>query len=378
MQKRAIVTVINDLTTDQRVARICRTLEEEGYEVFLLGRCLKQSPPLPERPYRIHRMKLPFEAGPLFYASYSFAELFRLLREKADLIWANDLDTLAAAFLASRWKGIPLIYDSHEYFTEVPELQGKGFKKGVWQWIERKILPKLPFMLTVNPSIGGKYQERYGIPVHVLPNHPSGDQLPNAAAGTREELGLPKDRSILILQGSGINVGRGGEELVEAMKQLDNNYLLLFIGRGDVIEKLQARTMEARLEDRIRFLDPMPYEAMMAYTKNADLGLTLDKPVSENYRLSSPNKLFDYIHAGIPVLASEGLPEVERIVKGYDIGALTDPRDPERIAVDIKELLDDPEHIRKFRDNCQQVAPELTWEASGRPVIQKVLKKLGT
>lgn len=375
MQKRAIVTVINDLTTDQRVARICRSLQDQGCEVFLLGRCLKKSPSLPDRPYRMHRMKLPFEEGPLFYASYSVAELFRLFQEKADLIWVNDLDTLGAAFIASRWKGIPLVYDSHELFTEVPELQGKRIKKAIWEWIERRTVPRLPFMITVNPSIAEKYRKRYGIPVHVLPNHPSREHLPDVRNASREELGLPNDRSILILQGSGINVGRGGEELVEAMGQLDDNYLLLFIGRGDVIEDLKRRTQEKGLEERIRFLDAMPYERMMTYTQNADLGLTLDKPVSENYRLSSPNKLFDYIHAGTAVLASQGLPEVERIVEEHQVGRLTDPSDPERIARDIKTLLGSPEQVAKFQANCRRAAETSTWENSGQPVIEELLKK---
>lgn len=350
---------------------------DEGYDVLLIGRQLKKSPPLPDRPYAMHRMRLPFEKGPFFYISFMLALFPLLLRKKGDLIWANDLDTLAPAYWASKWKKIPLIYDSHELFTEVPELEGKRFKKGIWKKLESSILPKLPFMITVNPSIAERYQQAYGLEVYVLPNHPSRQQLQKTPSRTREELGLPKDRSILILQGSGINVGRGGEELVEAMRQLGDNYLLLFIGRGDVIEKLRERTQEAGLEGRIRFLDAMPFEEMMAHTKNANLGLTLDKPVSENYRLSSPNKLFDYIHAGIPVLGSKGLPEVERIIKNHGIGALTDPKDPSRIAADIEELLKDRERIREYRNNCQQAALVLTWETSGRPIIERALKDSG-
>jgi glycosyltransferase involved in cell wall biosynthesis len=371
MGKKALVTVINDLATDQRVDRICRTLREEGYDVLLIGRRLKKSPPLPERPYAMHRMKLPFEKGPLFYLSFMMALFPLLLRRSADLIWANDLDTLGPAYGASRWKRIPLIYDSHEYFTEVPELEGKRIKKGIWRRLEASIIPKLPFMLTVNPSIAEKYRERYDVPVHVLPNHPEWQGDPDSME--RQELDLPEDRFILILQGSGINLGRGGEELIEAVKQLEG-VLLLIIGGGDRYAAIREKADPLVREGKVRFLSRMPYSQMMQYTRNADLGLSLDRPLSENYRLSTPNKLFDYIHAGTPVLASD-LPEVGRIVKDHGVGELTDPSDPDGIARSIRSLMERPQDLKKYRENARRAGPELDWEKTGKPVIRETLRK---
>lgn len=377
MRKKAIVTVINDLSTDQRVARICRTLNEEGYEILLLGRVLKKSPSLPDRPYRMKRMRLPFEKGPLFYLSFALSSFFILMREKADLIWANDLDTLVSAYPASRLKKIPLIYDSHEYFTEVPELQGRSFKKRIWERSERWILPKLPFMITVNPSIAQVYEKKYGIPVHVVPNHPERENGPNPPSlPSREALGLPEDRFILVLQGSGINPGRGGDEALEAMERLDDRFLLLIIGGGDRIGELHRKAEAEGMDERIRFLPRMPYEEMMQYTRNADLGLSLDKPISENYRLSSPNKLFDYIRAGIPILASEKLPEVERIVRENGVGSLCDPSDPKAIAAEVERLHEHPEELEAYRKNCRKAREEFVWERTGAPVLRKCLKEV--
>ncbi len=371
MGKRAIVTVINDLATDQRVARTCRTLQEEGYDILLIGRRLKKSPPLPDRPYSMHRMVLPFEKGPLFYLSFNLALLFRLLRASADLIWANDLDTLGPSFLAARWKKIPLIYDSHEYFTEVPELQNARLKKRIWKKLESSILPRLPFMLTVNPSIAAKYRDRYGVEVHVLPNHP--DRKNAIEEKDRKALELPEDRFIAVLQGSGINVGRGGEEAIRAIAELEN-VLLLMIGGGDRYEELKNDARELEKTDRVRFLPRMPYEKMMQYTQNADIGLSLDQPLSENYRLSTPNKLFDYIHAGVPVLASD-LPEVRRVVQEHEVGELTDPSDPERIAERIQDLRARPEDLRRYRENAEKASTLLNWEKTGRPMVQKALQE---
>lgn len=372
MQKKAIVTVINDLTTDQRVARICDTLEEEGYEVLLIGRQLRKSPPLPDRPYRMIRMKLPFEKGPLFYFSYMCSLFFLLLRKKGDLIWANDLDTLGAAYLASRWKKTPLIYDSHELFTEVPELEGRRFKKAVWKKLERSIIPKLPFMLTVNPSIAEKYREEYNVKVHVLPNYP--DPPRKVEARSRKALDLPEERFIAILQGSGINLGRGGEEALAAIERTEG-VMLLVIGGGDRYEEMKEQAKALIEKDRARFLPRMPYEKMMQYTRNADIGLSLDQPISENYRLSTPNKLFDYIQAGIPVLASD-LPEVSRVIREYQVGELSDPQDPDRIAQRIQSMKEDPETLEEYRKNAREAARTLNWENGGKPVVQKVLDQL--
>ncbi|MBK7085889.1 MAG: glycosyltransferase [Flavobacteriales bacterium] len=151
--KRAIVSVTNDLATDNRVHRTCMVLRELGYEVLLVGRQLPNSPPL-ERPYATKRMRLLFRKGPLFYAEYNVRLfLLQLSVGSCQLLVANDLDTLLANFLVARLRGIELVYDTHEFYTEVPELVGRPRVRAVWLAIERWIFPKLKRIITVNGSI---------------------------------------------------------------------------------------------------------------------------------------------------------------------------------------------------------------------------------
>ena len=137
------MSVINDLSTDQRVHKHCMMLHNKGFDVLLIGRQLGTSVALDNRDYKMHRMQLPFEKGPLFYASYNISLFINLFLRKTDLLFSNDLDTLLPNFLVSRIRGNRLIYDSHEYFTEVPELVNRPSVQNVWKRLEKLILPKL-------------------------------------------------------------------------------------------------------------------------------------------------------------------------------------------------------------------------------------------
>ena len=354
--KKVFLSVTNDLVTDNRLHKICTTLSEIGFEVTLVGRKLKNSLPL-ERSYRTFRMKLAFTKGPFFYAEYNIRLFLYLLFQKADILVANDLDTLLANYLASMLRKRKLVYDSHEYFTGVPEIVNRPFVKASWESIEKWIFPKLEVIYTVNESIARLYKEQYGKEIKVIRNVSNKLQL--SAKKTREDLGLPRDKNIIILQGAGINIDRGAEEAVQAMQYVDNA-LFLIIGGGDVIDTLKEMVAELNLNDKVKLLGKLPYMEMMQYTQNADLGLTLDKDTNINYRYSLPNKVFDYIQAGIPVLASN-LVEVANVVKSYKVGEIVESHEPLVIAQKITEMLTEDKKVA-WKENLKAAADELCWE----------------
>lgn len=358
-KKRAIVSVTNDLVTDNRVRRLCGMLTELGYDVCFVGRRLPQSPPLPHEPYRMHRMRLLFNRNAVFYAEYNLRLFFFLLFRKADVLVANDLDTLLANYLAARLKGAELVYDSHELFTEVPELDHNRFAKKVWLRLEKWLVPNLRHAVTVNRSIADILEKRYGVPFLVLRNMPY--RYRPTETKTRAELGLPEDKKIIILQGNGINVRRGAEEAVEAMQYVSVPAVLLIVGNGDVIPALKRLAEENGLTGKVIFKPRMPYAELMQYTRLADLGITLDKPDNLNYLYSLPNKIFDYIQAEIPVLSSR-LPELERIINEYGVGTCTDSHDPRHIAQQIDRCLSDETLRATWKKNLPAAAEILCRE----------------
>ena len=173
-----IACVVNDLTYDQRMIRCCTTLAEAGYRVTLVGRKLPDSKPLIEQPFEQHRLRCKYNKGPQFYAEFNY-RLFRYLSgEKHDIVLSCDLDTALAATRSAIRAGVPAVHDAHEWFTEVPELQGRELVRGTWKRIGKKTMPLFKACYTVGPRLAIELQKQYGREFGVVRNVPVGLDLP--------------------------------------------------------------------------------------------------------------------------------------------------------------------------------------------------------
>ncbi|MBK7965577.1 MAG: glycosyltransferase [Bacteroidetes bacterium] len=279
---------------------------------------------------------------------------------QTDILLSNDLDTLPANYLISKIKGVPLVYDSHEYYTGVPELSHRPRVRAIWKRIESFIVPRLKYAYTVNSSIAQLYEDEYQIKFKVIRNMPEVKfQIRTDLDIIKRELRLPQDKSIIILQGAGINIQRGAEEAVEAM-QFVENAILLIVGSGDVIPALKLKVVELQLNEKVIFEPKKSPSELMLYTLCADLGLSLDKDTNLNYRFSLPNKIFDYIQAGVPILASD-LPEVKKIIEGYDIGFITPDHQIKTIANLMNKMIYEKEKRLTWQKNLKIASQELNW-----------------
>ena len=371
--KKAIVSVTNDLYTDQRVNKVCVFLMDQGYDVLLVGRIRKSSVPLLERPYQTKRMRLLFETGPLFYASFSIRLFLFLLFRKVDVLVSNDLDTLLPNYLAQKFKRkARLVYDSHEYFTEVPELINRPKVQKFWLRIERKIFPRLKSVYTVNESIAAIYSKLYSKEIKVVRNISPLWSAINLK--TKQELGIPENSHLIILQGAGINIDRGAEEAVEAMCQIDA--VLLIVGDGDVVEILKIKVKKLELTKKVLFYGKKTYHVMMNFTHFADIGLTLDKPSNLNYKLSLPNKLFDYMHTYTAVVATN-IKEVAQVVTKNEIGTIVMDFTVDNLAESINSILNDQQLLAQYKENCKAAALTENWQRETK-ILQEIYPKVTT
>jgi glycosyltransferase involved in cell wall biosynthesis len=340
----------------------------KDYEVTLVGRKLKLSKDVSHLPFKTKRFRLWFNKGAMFYANYNLRLFFYLLFHKADLLLANDLDTLLANHWAKKFKRkCRLVYDSHEYFCGVPELVERPWVQKFWRRIEQKTVPKVGAMYTVSESIAALYRKEYHREVKVVRN--ISDFEGEIPSKTKEELGLPTDRRIVIMQGAGINIERGAEEAIEAIQRVENA-VLVFVGGGDVIPLLQKQVEKNHWEDKVFFYGKRPYAELLNFSKLADIGLSLDKDTNINYRFSLPNKIFDFVKAGTPMLVSD-LPEVRRIINKYDIGCVAKSHEPSAVADELNRLLANPALLEKYRRNMKTAQEELNWKNESK-VLEEI------
>jgi len=328
---RIIISVTNDLATDQRVIKTCDCFNELGYEILLIGRKLKNSPEL-KFPFKTIRFKLLFNSGFLFYAEYNLRLFVELLFRKKTVLYANDLDTLLPNYLINRLTSSKLIYDSHEYFTEVPELIARPRVRAFWLRIERCIFPKLKNVITVNYKIAEIYKNKYKVPVTVIRNIPK----PYAIKKTDSFSILEKEQKFIIYQGS-LNLGRGLELMINSMLHL-KGYKLLIVGDGDISGKLKNQVERLHLQDQVVFLGRILPNKLKIITRQAELGLSLEEDLGLNYRYCLPNKVFDYIYAGIPILVSD-LPILKELLAENKIGTCLLDRNPEALANQIENMI---------------------------------------
>ena len=368
--KRAILSVTNDLYTDPRVDKVALFLTRKGVDVTLVGRCYGDSPALANRPYKTKRLRLLFRRSWIFYAEYNIRLFFYLLFKKCDILIANDLDTLLPNYLVSKWRKKDLVYDSHEYFCGELSVVSNPVSLKVWSAIERFCFPKLKTVITVSQSIVDQYEKEYGIRPYLVRNIPPAHRL--SVTATRQSLGMPEDKTVLLLQGNSINEGRGGEEIVQAMQYLPD-YHLFIVGGGSVVPLLKQMVETMHIEERVTFVPRQTPENLFNYTSLADIGMAIDTDISANLRFSLPNKIFEYIKAGTPMVVSN-LVERVRIVKHYDVGNVAETVSPEAIAQAVKQL-SIPERLSACRENCKTAAQELTWENEEK-VLEKVYQPL--
>ena len=358
-----ILAVTNDITTDQRVIRTAHTLHNMQARITIIGRRFHGIQSVSDPRFDAIRMNLIFNKGALFYAEYNIRLFFRLLRMKADALVSNDLDTLPAVYLASKIKNTVLVYDSHEYFTEVPELKNRRFVRRIWEKIESWMLPHIHFSSTVSPPIADAYRKKYGIHMEVIRNLPF-RKLAKAAP----EFRLRKQSEKIILYQGVLNMGRGLEMAIKAMKYTENAVLVI-IGQGDVETELKELTRSLGLAERVIFTGRKSPEELFDYTVQADLGISLEEDLGLNYRFALPNKVFDYIQAGVPVLVSD-LPEVKSLVLQYDVGTINNTKTPAELGVQLNHILGDEAKIQAWKLNLKKAAAELCWENEEQKLVK--------
>jgi glycosyltransferase involved in cell wall biosynthesis len=372
----ACFSVTNCICFDQRVLKIAAVVSSLNCEILIVGRKLGDCCSSVQIPFRVKRFRMLFKKGFLFYMFYQVRLFFYLLTRKTAVLVANDLDTLLPNYLVSIIKNVPLIFDSHEYFTGVPELRERHLVRNTWKFVERRIVPRLKNVMTVSGGIARLYNMEYGIsPLVVMNCSPATDHI---LPYSREEIGIRKGDLLVILQGTGINTGRGGDELIEAIA-MTVNVSLIVAGSGSAVAGMKRLAAVKGIEHRVKFIGQIAWEHLIKYTKAADIGVSLDDRTDLNHLYSLPNKLFDYISSGIAVMASD-LPEISSIVQTFSCGIILKEVTPDNIASALAGLASERTVLHEMKSNALHASEKLNWSTESASVsafYSKILEENG-
>jgi glycosyltransferase involved in cell wall biosynthesis len=296
----------------------------------------------------------------------------RTLYFDPDVIHANDLPQLLPAVLAGRQLGVPVIYDAHEVYPEIATLTLEQQEQ--LRLKESVLVHHCAERITVNPFCAAFMEERYSSrPFHVIMNatQPSkGHVRGQTDDRLRKRLSLPPAARLLMYQGWMADVGRGLLELVAGMASVRKDVHLVMMGYGDA-DLFKAAAAEADVAARVHILPPVPWDELVSWSAAADVGVIPYQPVDFNHKVCSPNKLFEFISAGLPILAND-LPFLTTMIEGEGFGIIRKMETPADMARAINEMFDPAlGHIERARVNLLAKASAWEW-----PVQAEKLKAI--
>ena len=289
------------------------------------------------------------------------------LRHPSDVVVAHDLPMLGVARLVASQFGARLVYDNHELYSE-QEFTHR--EKARWVEIERRHIGAANLIIAVNQSIANELKARYDVadPQVILnAEHPYRSSTDRGII--RDVLGLPSKSVIGIYQG-GLSAGRNLDTLLEAVALIDlNDFHLVLLGDGQLAVSLKRRVKRMGLSKRVHFLPAVPQSELLAHSSSADFGIIPYLPVCLNTYYCTPNKLFEFIAAGLPVLASD-LPELRRFIIGHDIGMVADLSNPASAARVLSRMAGDTLERKRLAAKVILAQESICWSIEGSRLVK--------
>jgi glycosyltransferase involved in cell wall biosynthesis len=280
---------------------------------------------------------------------------------------ANDLPMLPVAAQLAEACCARLAYDSHELYCEQ---EFSGSEKRRWAEIEAKYIGACDVVITVNQSIATELEQRYSVSgIQVIYNAERTRNRPAVSRRFNEVFGLSAEKKILLFQG-GLSAGRNLEVLVDAMHYVQNpSVVLVLLGDGLLLNGLQKMAKQKGLMGRVYFHAAVSQNALLALTATADAGVIPYQATCLNNHYCTPNKLFEFIAAGLPILATD-LPEIRRLVEGQQIGRVGDTGSPQKLAALIDDFFADEQRCTAWEAQVSVVRQLICWEEEEKKLVE--------
>ncbi len=369
MKKTVIITFLGNFYYDSRVTNLYNSFREKGYDVTIISFDWLTKDFKTQRGkisvYKLKKYRFPFT----YYLKYFFILTTRLLISKADLIFAEDVYTLPFAALFSKYKNSKLFYDSREIYGHLAGLSNRKNVQTILRFIEKTFIKYSYKVITTgdldSDFIYKEYNIKDSIVIRNLPYQTKIKQPFNF----RKYYGLKDEIKILLYQGV-ILPGRGLKIIFDVLNRL-TDCILVILGDGEYIDYYKSLAKDKGVDNIVYFFGKIEQSELLNFSSGADIGLALIENISLSYYYALPNKLFEYIYCGLPVIVSN-LPQMKIIVDKYKVGMSVDPNNIDEIVININNILSNLNLRNTLKQNCLNAACELNWNEEIKKIFHLI------
>ncbi|MCX7798665.1 MAG: glycosyltransferase [Melioribacter sp.] len=368
--KKICIAFLGNALNDSRITNLTKSLKEDGCQVSVISFdwfIKKQNIINNEvKVYKLNKSKFSF----FFYLRFAIILIRDLLKQKSDIFFAEDFYTLPFVTTIAKLKKAKVYYNSRELYAYLGGLRNRPILQAIIRTIEKFFIKKVDLVLTTG-KMDSKFLESYykinnTLVIRNIPLY----QSPKEKVDFRKKYNLPQNSLILLYQGVLLE-GRGISLIIKSLKEIEQAYLII-IGEGEQKRNFEKLVEEIAVEERVIFAGAYEHTELINYTAGADIGLALIENISISYYHALPNKLFEYIMAGLPVIVSN-LPQMKEIVEFYKVGEVVDIEKGESIVPVIKKWQNNKELLNFYKKNCLSAAKELNWQEEYKRVKSKLL-----
>jgi glycosyltransferase involved in cell wall biosynthesis len=367
LKSKVLITFLGNINYDTRCKNLFDTLTANNFDVEFIGFDW-QTKDFSEAHGSISIFKL--KKGILslsFYLKFLWHLKLKLLKTKAEIIFAEDIYTLLFVVIFGKLKRAKIYYDSRELFGYLAGLKEKKFKQAFWKWIEKFFIRRADYVMVTGSMDGQFLKKEYGVNNLILLRNLPRYYKPELQLDLHSHLQIDKTKSVILYQGVLLK-GRGIEKIFSVLNELPD-HVLVIAGGGEFEEHYQKLAEEMKIAQQVFFLGKLTQEDLPKVTGSADIGVSLIENLSVSYYHALPNKLFEYIMAEVPVIVSN-LPQMKEIVEKYDVGYIVEFESKDELISAIKKLTDDKNLYEIKKHNCHIASKELNWEKEVTNLLQ--------
>ena len=358
--KKIVIGFLGNLNYDTRTFNLFNSLSSKGHQVQFIGfdwltpgfkTIIKNNVSVK----KLSKTKLSL----FFYLRFFISQLSSCLKTKADIYFASDFFSLPACIIAAKIRRTKTFYDSREIYTELPFHDSKPLVKKLFKVLEGFLIKRVENVFTTGEMDSQYIEKLYSLKkTYLLRNLPiiRKNIIP---VDYHSKYNMPENGIIILYQGI-IVKGRGIDTYFKTVQKMENLYLIL-LGSGEHLEFYKHLSDEFNISDRVIFVGKISQDEILNYTAGAFAGLSLIDNISINNYYALPNKLFEYVMSGLPVIVND-LPQMKKVVEDYEIGEVINHVNKDELISVLKNWIENKNVYVLRKDNCKKASLELNWE----------------